>query len=52
MDNDRKCPCKKCKVMNDYNVILSPNDFLPKKFFICWYCKTRNIINAETGKYE
>ena len=47
---DRKLKCKKCGTDNDYKLIIHPNDFVPYKFFECWYCKTRQKINAETGE--
>ena len=45
-----KLKCKKCGSNNDYTLIINPNDFVPYKYFRCWYCKTKQKINAETGE--
>jgi hypothetical protein len=47
---NRKLKCKKCKADNDYKLIIDPYDFVPHKYFECWFCKTRQKINAETGE--
>ena len=49
--NHRTLKCKKCKAENAYYVVIRPDDFVPLKVFICWYCKSKNTINAETGEY-
>ncbi len=45
-----KLKCKKCKAENESKLIISPNDFVPHHYFQCWYCKTKQKINAETGE--
>jgi len=48
---NRKIKCKKCKAENDYYLMIRHTDFTPCKCFQCWYCKTKNTVNAETGEY-
>jgi len=39
-----KIKCKKCKAENNSTITVDPFDFSPSRVFICWYCKTRNLI--------
>ena len=47
----KKIKCKKCGTENNFELIIDPNDFTPCKFFQCWYCKQKQRMNAETGRY-
>lgn len=46
-----KLRCQHCDAENDYQVIIHPDDFVPFKFFECWYCGTRQKMNGETGEF-
>jgi hypothetical protein len=45
-----KIKCKKCKSENDSKLIIGPSDLVPYRYFECWYCKTKQKINAETDE--
>lgn len=46
-----KLNCIKCGAENDFQHIIDPYDFIPFKFFECWYCKCRQKVNGETGEW-